>query len=225
MDCTFTAGKSAAEYDNLVDHFLFFFIIIVDDHDVLAVQSRDRWNERSASSRDDQCVCILFLSVFLCNFCRSTDFHTGIACKEFIRSCQFIHLMFERKCLLTLEDAADFIFLLTEDDLMTSSCCGIGCIKSSRTAACNEYFFLNRSRMNFVTFHLTSDQRVNGTASCGCCRSLCHTGETAEAFHDLFVSVFHDFAWKERVCQKCTCHINNICFSLGDDLLHLCRVI
>ena len=225
MDRTFTAGKSAAEYNNLIGHFLFFFIIIIDDHDVLSVQSRNRRNKRSASSCDDQCICIFFFSVFLCDFCGSTDLHTGIACKEFVGSSQFIHLMFERKCLLTLEDTADFIFFLTEDDLMASSCCGIGCIKSSRAAACNEYFFLDRCRMDFVTFHLTSDQWIDGTASCGCRGSLCHTGEAAETFHNLFVPVFHDFAWKERVCEKCTRHVNDICFSLGNDLFHLCRVI
>ena len=43
--------------------------------------------------------------------------------------------------------------------------------------------------------------------------------------HDIFGTVFHDFARQEWICEKGSCHVNNIGFSGCDDLFHLRRII
>ncbi len=41
------------------------------------------------------------------------------------------------------------------------------------------------------------DQRIDGASSGAGCRTLCHTGEAPQAVHDIFGTVFHDFARQE----------------------------
>ena len=50
---------------------------------------------------------------------------------------------------------------------------------TSRAAACYQDFFLSRCRLYFIPFHLTSDQRIDGTSSCGSCCSFCHAGKAS----------------------------------------------
>ena len=108
---------------------------------------------------------------------------------------------------------------------MASSCCSPCSIQSARASSCDEDFFLHRSRLYFIALHLSSDQRIDGASSRAGCRTLCHTGEAPQAVHDIFGTVFHDFARQEWICEKGSCHVNNIGFSGCDDLFHLRRII
>ena len=225
MDGALASCKAAAEYNYLISYFFFLFIVVVYDHYILSVQSRDRRYQRSGTCCDDQCVWIFLFCIFFCHRCGSTDLYTSLSCQKLIGSRKLVHLMLKWQGLLAFQDSAQSIFFLTKDDLMASSCCCVSCVQTARAAACHKDFFLDWCRLHFIAFHLTADQRINRTSSCGSCRSLCHTGKASQALYDLLVSVFHDFSRKERICEKCSCHVNDVGLSLSDDLLHLCRIV
>ena len=79
--------------------------------------------------------------------------------------------------------------------------------------------------MYFASFHLSSDQRIDCTSSCGCHRTFCHTGKTTKTFYNLIFLIFHDLSWKKWVCKQGSCHVYNICFSGSNDFFHLLWII
>ena len=70
------------------------------------------------------------------------------------------------------------------------------------TAADDQYFFLFSCRLKIhAAFPLSSDQRIDGTAAGLCSTTFCHAHEAAQTFHDLILTIGHDFFRKERICQ------------------------
>ena len=179
VDGTLTSCKAAAKDNYLISYFFFLFIVVIYDHHIVAVQSRDRRYQRSGTSRDDQCICVFFFRILFCHRCGCTDLHACFSCKKLVSSCKLVHLMLKWQGLLAFQDSAQSILFFTENDLMVSSCRCISCVQTSRAAACYQDFFLSRCRLYFIPFHLTSDQRIDGTSSCGSCRSFCHAGKTS----------------------------------------------
>ena len=73
---------------------------------------------------------------------------------------------------------------------------------AGKTAADDQYFFLLSCRLKIhAAFPLPSDQRINGTAAGLCRTTLCHADKAAQTFHDLILTIGHDFFRKERICQ------------------------
>lgn len=110
VDGTFAACQAAAEDDDVIPDFGLFFIVLVHDDDVVAVQAFDGRDEGAGSSGDDQGLRFFFSCVSRRYFCIQADFDTGLAGQPFIGLSQFVHFPFEGDGLFALQDAADFAF-------------------------------------------------------------------------------------------------------------------
>ena len=98
----FAACQAAAHDGYGVTDLILFFVVVVDDHDIIAVESRDRRYQRSRADCNDQGIRLLLLDVFFRHLCVQADLHAGVTGKFLICSRQLIHLIFERQCLLAL---------------------------------------------------------------------------------------------------------------------------
>ena len=227
MDRTFAACEAASEYNDVVCHFILFFIIIVDYNNIFSAKSRNRRDKRCRTCRNDQCVRILLLHILRRHFRVQTDLNACLFRKKLIGAGQFVHFMLEGQCLLTFQNSADLILFLTENDLVSAARCRVCRIESARTSACYKHFFplALPDRDYLGSVHLTPDQRIHCTAPGRCRCPLSHAGEAAEAANDFLVPVLNYFSRKFRICQKRTGHVYDICLTAGNDLFHLSGVI
>ena len=107
---------------------------------------------------------------------------------------------------------------------MASARGGVSRVQSARAAAGHKNLALYRRGLNLVALHLSSDDRIDGAASRGRRGALRHAGEAAQAFHNLLRPVLHNLAGQIRIRQQLSCHLDDVGFSGGNNLLHLCRI-
>ena len=85
---------------------------------------------------------------------------------------------------------------------MAASCRRIGCVQTSRPAACDKNLSLYGRRLDFIALHFPADQRIDRAAAGRGGRALRHAGKAAKALYDLFGPVLRDLSRKEGVRQK-----------------------
>ena len=208
----------------MIPDFGLFFIVLVHDDDVVAVQAFDGRDEGAGPGGDDQGLRFFFSCVSRRYFCIQADFDTGLAGQPFIGLSQFVHFPFEGDGLFALQDAADFAFFFTEDDLMAAAGCRIGCIQAARAGAGDKDFLFDRCRLDFRPVQFPADEGIDGAAARGSRRPFSHTGETAQAVDDVGVPAFHDFLRRFGIGQQLPGHVDDVGFPRSDDAFHHGRV-
>ena len=224
VDRALAAGETAAHDDDLIADLVFLFIIIVDNDNIFTVKTRNRRDQRAGADGDDQGIGIFTLRVFLRDLRVQADLDARVAAELRVGEGELVHLMLERQSLLALQDTAESVFFLAQNDLVSAagSCpCGV---ESARTSAGDKNFLLYRCRIDLIALHLAADDRIYCAAAGGCGGALGHAGEAAQAFDNITVAVLCDFSREERVCQELARHVYDVRLAGRDDLLHLLRV-
>jgi hypothetical protein len=132
--------------------------------------------------------------------------------------------MLERQSLFTLQDTAEGVLFLAQNDLVSAAGSCPRSVESARASAGDKNFLLYRCRIDLIALHLAADDRVYCATAGGCGGALGHAGEAAQAFDNITIAILCDFSRKERVCQELARHVYDVRLAGCDNLLHLLRV-
>ena len=224
FDSDLASCKTSAEHHHVISYLIFLKKIIVDDYNIVSFESRDRRYERSRACSDYKCIRCFCFNILFGDSSVEADLYAQITCELFVCSSQLIHIIFERECLLSSEDPAYFIILLTEYDLMATLCSSDGSIQTSRSCSCYKDFFLYCRRNNFHAISLSADERIDRALACARYSSFSHACEAAQAVYYVFTSSLNYLARKLMVSEQLACHLYHICLAGRNYLFHHLRV-
>ena len=212
LDGALAGRQASAKHHHVVGDLLLVQVVVVHDDHVGAVKSRNRRNVWDRAHGDDEGVRPLCLDPFRRGLAAQADVDACCATEALVGAHELVHLALEGNRLLALEDAAQLVGLLHEDDLVSAACgrpCGV---EASGSAACHHDLApaLGRHGHHLVALELAPDDRVHGAASGARGGSLGHAGEAAQAAHYLVGMVLCDLAGQVGVGEQGASHVDHV---------------